>query len=258
MATVPSEEKTGGYAAVASDVRGHCSWFLTRTNKEHQATMEHPFMQSIYAKSFDSRAYHAYLSGQYLVFSTLEVLCEPHKAAEPLSAVYDGDLHRSAALISDLRFWQAKIMRNGGDSSGSDVANTDFPIPSPATAKYLQRLYADSDNPWLLLCHHFLQYNAVLSGGQFLGKMVSAVADAESPKGAEFYSFPQQCQPPHGKVQEYIDKVDQLEISESLRIRMLECMKEVYRLLLAMMDESYAMAPVAGVTYSQTKAVYGI
>jgi len=204
--------------------------------------MEHPFMRSVYAKSFDTDAYVAYLSGQYAIFSELERLCASHRAQEPLNAVYDEALHRSAALLADIRFW-------GGEGLRPSSA-----VPSKSTAKYLQRLQADSLDPWLLFCHHFLNYNAVLSGGQFLGGMVSARAGAEPPIGAEFYAFPTECLPAHGRVQQYIDQVDALPISEQLRGRMLECMQAVYALLLEMFDEVYAMAPVAGISYGQSKA----
>eukprot|EP00929_Paragymnodinium_shiwhaense_P005170 TRINITY_DN10677_c0_g1_i1.p1 TRINITY_DN10677_c0_g1~~TRINITY_DN10677_c0_g1_i1.p1 ORF type:complete len:432 (-),score=83.05 TRINITY_DN10677_c0_g1_i1:401-1696(-) len=230
------------YANLAPDARGHCSWFLARTNKEHQATMDHPFMKTIYAKTFDAGAYASYLCGQFFLFSELERLCAPHKAQVPLSAVYDEALHRSNALLADLRFW-------GGDRWQSLLSS-----PTAAASRYLQRLKSDSSDPWLLLCHHFLNYNAVLSGGQFLGGMVSARAQAAPPTGAEMYAFPPQCMPTHGRVQEYIDKMDQLPISNELRNRMLECMRAVYKLLLEMFDEAYAMAPVAGVSFSASKS----
>merc|ERR1712129_43797 len=114
----------------------------------------------------------------------------------------------------------------------------------------------DSSDPWLLLCHHFLQYNAVLSGGQFLGSMVSARASADhasGDSGAALYDFPAECQPTHARVQSYIDAVDALEISDELRARMLTCMRAVYALLLSSFDESYEGAPTQGISYSASK-----
>lgn len=192
--------------------------------------MEHPFMKSIYSKSFTADAYTAHLRSQCHVFSELERLCASRQAQTPLSAVYDEVLHRSVALRSDLCHWA------GEDWEQSCVH------PSEATAKYLARLGADADDPWLLLCHHFLNYNAVLSGGQFLGSRVSARVHAEPPIGAAFYAFPPECQPTHGRVQKYIGQVDELAISAPLRDRMLECMRAVYTLLLGMFDEVHAMA----------------
>jgi len=241
----------GKYAGLAGDVRGHCSWFLTRTNKEHQATMEHPFMKTIYAKSFDLTAYAQYLSGQYLVFRELERLCALGSSEVPLKAVHDEQLHRGDALARDLRFWAG--------AAWEDKAAA----PSPSTARYLERLHQDASDPWLLLCHHFLQYNAVLSGGQFLGRNVSERAHSEglaaagasaADSGAAFYEFAPECQPTHARVQRYIDDLDALTIPPELRDRMLQCMRDVYILLLAMFDEGYNAAPIAGISYEASKS----
>jgi heme oxygenase/predicted heme/steroid binding protein len=206
--------------------------------------MDHPWMKSIYAKSFDQQSYVHYLAGQYHMFHELEDLCISRQHEWPLKAVYDEALHRTDALRQDLRFW-------AGEAWEQRVAT-----PSPQTAKYLQQLRKDSNDPFLLLCHHFLQYNAVLSGGQFLGSMVSARASADhasGDSGAALYDFPAECQPTHARVQSYIDAVDALEISDELRARMLTCMRAVYALLLSSFDESYEVAPTQGISYSASK-----
>lgn len=213
--------------------------------------MSHPFMKTFYAKTFDRDAYIAYLASQYLMFSELEQACAKHRSSTALAAVYDEDLLRSTALEQDLAFW-------AGESWKEKVAT-----PSVHTAAYIKLLRSDAQDPWMLLCHHFLQYNAVLSGGQYLGAMVSSRAEEEPGVilaerksgllGAAFYDFPSQCQPTHGHVQKYIESVDRLAISGDLRERMLQCMRSVYAILLALFDEAYAMAPVAGMSYQEAK-----
>lgn len=253
MAAQAADASGGKYAVLAPDARGHSSWFLTRTNKEHQATMEHPWMKTIYAKTFDKKAYAQYLASQYHIFREMEALCEVHKKEWPLPAVYDELLHRTRGLEKDLEFWC-------GAGWQQSVAT-----PSAKTAQYLQQLRGDSGDAWLLLCHHFLQYNAVLSGGQFLGGMVSARAEGEPDfrsavaamgpsAGAALYDFAPECRPTHARVQRYIEAVDQLEISAELRDRMLACMRVVYAQLLALFDEAYAVAPTEGISYSASKA----
>lgn len=204
-------------------------------------------MKSIYAKTFDRQAYSHYIAGQFLIFRELERLCIARCSEAPLRPVYDESLHRATGLERDLILW------------GGNVWEDLIASPSPATAQYLERLLADSSDCWLLLCHHFLQYNAVLSGGQFLGDKVASRAQEEGwssagASGAEFYQFPASCVPTHARVQRYIDDMDTLPISAELRARMLECMREVYGLILAMFDEAYAMAPVQGISYSASKA----
>lgn len=211
--------------------------------------MEHPFMKTIYAKRFDATAYAHYLAGQLFVFRELEGLCSTHMSEAPLAAVYDTKLCRSSALAADLRFWCR--------AAGQDLSAA----PSPATAAYLEQLRADGGHPWLLLCHHFLQYNAVLSGGQFLGRLVGEAAQEKgwaaagaAGDGAAFYTFDQERQPAHARVQRYLDDVDALDIAPALRDQMLECMRRIYRLLLAMLDEVYQLAPLPGASYEASRA----
>lgn len=210
-------------------------------------SMEHPFMKSIYARSFDENAYAFYLAGQYYVFAELERACAPFADSMPLKAVYDEALHRSKALEEDLDFWGGKGWR------------TQFATPSSATSLYLARLQQDSSNAWMLLCHHFLQYNAVLSGGQYLGKMVSARAAALRGGGGTgsdgFYTFVKSCQPTHARVQQYIEDLDELSIDDSLRSQMLSCMQEVYKLIFAMFDEAYQLAPTGGISYENSRSM---
>jgi len=237
--------ETSAYAVLAPDERGHCSRFLSRTNTEHQQSMHHPFMKTIYAKTFTIPAYTDYLVGQYLIFREMEILCEKCKHTMPMAAVYDETLHRRNALASDLRFWC-------GTAWGAKVSN-----PSKQTIKYLEQLSVDAKDPWMLVCHHFLQYNAVLSGGQFLGRMVSQrAADlfGKENAGAAFYKFPESCGPAHARVQQYIESLDAVTISPENLERMIEGMRKVYSLLFALFDEAYAISPVEGMSYHDSKA----
>jgi len=229
------------YSTLSADAKGHSSWFLTRTNKEHEATMEHPFMRTIYAENFDKEAYGQYLAGQYQVFKALEAHCEKCQVA-PMSAVMDQALLRTEALRQDLRFWCGE----GWEAQAEQK--------SPAVARYLAQLEEDAKDPWLLFCHHFLQYNAVLSGGQFLGGKVANRAQKSAPEGARFYSFSLPAgQSTHGRVQSYLDSMDQLSISDAQRDRMLACMRTIYGLILALFDEAYSVAKIEGVSFASTK-----
>lgn len=201
--------------------------------------MEHPFMRSIYAETFDVEAYSQYLAGLFHIFSTMEK--HTLKAGQPLSLLDDAALHRCEALKQDLAFWW------GND--WQQKAST----PSTATAAYLQQLDKDASDPWLLLCHHFLQYNAVLSGGQFLGSKVGHRAKKESPLGVQFYTFALN-ESTHARVQRYLDDFDQLDISVERREKMLETMKAVYKLILGTFDEAYNLCPVEGVSFASVKA----
>lgn len=231
-----------GYSGLAADAKGNSSWFLTRTNKEHGDTMEHPFMKSIYAESFDVEAYCQYLAGLYHIFGSLEAHCGK-ASLTALTSLNDPSLHRTEALKEDLAFWWGPEWKVKAEQ------------PSAATAAYLQQLEKDASDPWLLLCHHFLQYNAVLSGGQFLGGKVGSRAKQPAPAGIRFYTFAlPEGQSTHARVQCYLDALDKVSIADDIRARMLDCMKRVYQLILATFDEAYSLSKVEGVSYAAAKA----
>lgn len=202
--------------------------------------MEHPFMRSIYAETFDVEAYCQYLAGLWHIFSTIEE--QSLKAGDPVSQLDDVKLHRREALQQDLAFWW-----------GSDWQQKASNV-STATAAYLQQLQKDSADPYSLLCHHFLQYNAVLSGGQFLGSKVAKRSKKAPPSGVHFYTFALEEPSPHACVQRYLDDLDKLNLSNELRDRMLQTMKTIYRLILGTFDEAHQLCPVDGVSYASIKA----
>jgi heme oxygenase len=78
--------------------------------------------------------------------------------------VHDPALARTAALERDLVYHR-------GHSWARDGALR--PAASPALQAYLAQLAADAADPHRLLCHHFLQYNAVLSGGLYQRRMLN-------------------------------------------------------------------------------------
>jgi len=126
---------------------------------------------------------------------------------------------------------------------------------SPATQAFLANFEADAASEWLVLAHHFLQYNAVLSGGAYLGEMVSQKLCA--PRGApgvRFYSFAgvDKGKEP-ARVQKYIKAFDLIEISDEDRDAMLPTMRRIYADTEALMQECYELNPAEGVKYGQAK-----
>ena len=147
-------------------------------------------------------------------------------------------------------------------------------------------LEVDADDPHLLLAHHFLQYNAarlleileasravrelafeqsvstsdaalkaVLSGGAYLGEMVSQkLCVPHGAPGVRFYQF-EGVQPGKepARVQEYLKSFDQLEIDQDTRNKMLKAMKRIYADTEAMMTQIFDMNPASGVSYKSSK-----
>merc|ERR1719387_511039 len=115
----------------------------------------------IYNQSFTVKQYAEWLPRNHAVFAKFE----ERASDEALREVYDADLLRTKPLEADL----SRYLGPGWREEAGTMAQG-----SPATKQYLAHLEADvSATPVMLLAHHFLQYNAVLSGGACLGEMVS-------------------------------------------------------------------------------------
>jgi hypothetical protein len=152
--------KMSKYGSLRESQKGHCQVFLSRTAKHHDQTMEHPLMQSIYDKRVTDHAYAHYLQCLLEIFRTLEteaMVGEGQRAGVLPRALVDPMLHRCAAIEEDL----AAL----GSSAG-------FSVDSSRTLQtYFAELFTPAllTDPEAMTCHHFLHYNAMLSGGVFLG-----------------------------------------------------------------------------------------
>jgi len=127
---------------------------------------------------------------------------------------------------------------------------------SPATRMYLEHFAEDASDEHLVLAHHFLQYNAVLSGGAYLGKMVSEkLCVPHGAPGVRFYAFEGvQAGKEPARVQQYLKAFDKLDISVEKREHMLKIMKRVYADIELMNKEIYELNPANGVDYNTAKA----
>eukprot|EP00440_Ansanella_granifera_P076517 gb/GFBE01083032.1/.p1 GENE.gb/GFBE01083032.1/~~gb/GFBE01083032.1/.p1 ORF type:complete len:491 (+),score=122.77 gb/GFBE01083032.1/:1-1473(+) len=223
---------------------GHSKWFLQKTLVEHDRSMDHPWMQMIYNQSFSIKQYAAWLARNYAVFKALESKIDD--SVEPLKQVHDASLLRAGTLETDL----ARLL---GPSWSEEVEK--MCEESPATRRYLEQLEKDAANPWLVLAHHFLQYNAVLSGGAYLGEMVSQKLCApHGAPGVRFYAF-DGVKPgkESARVQQYIRDFDKIEITTEDKDKMLVTMRGVYNDTEAMMAEVFELNPAKGIKYTSAK-----
>jgi len=205
--------------------------------------MDHPWMQMIYRQSFGVRQYAEWLARQHKCFQELEKYADH----DELVMVHDDKLLRTRALEVDLQTllgasWQANAMKMVSES--------------PATAAYLSHLEEDvALNPSLLLAHHFLQYNAVLSGGAYLGQMVSEkMCVPHGAPGVQFYAFEgvrRKMEP--ARVQQYMRDFDKVELDDTTREQMIPAMRRIYEDTKVMMDECYQICPGPGKSYGAAK-----
>lgn len=221
---------------------GHAQWFLQKTLEHHDRSMDHPWMQMIYGQSFTIKQYGAWLALNHAVFVALE----KHANPDNVGGVYDAKLLRTAALEVDL----ARLLGEGWATEAKVMVSA-----SKATTEYLQRLEEDAANPKFLLAHHFLQYNAVLSGGAYLGKMVSEfLCVPHGAPGVRFYAFEgvnENMSP--ARVQEYIRSFDKIEIDDECREAMLIVMRRIYTDTEVMMTECFDLNPGARASYGAAK-----
>lgn len=226
---------------------GNSSWFLQKTNDGHEMTMDHPYMKSIYAKNYDRNAYGAYLWSQYRIFAELESAVVPLKDDPCLAPVYDELLHRTRALEVDLQHWL------GGLELPSDAKYAKMRAVAEAYVRDLQQEAGDAK---ALLCHHFLHYNAVLSGGQFLSGQICAVESINTEvdsTGVSFYIFPE-VKRPAARVKQYLIDMDTIDLSDEDRDRMVPIMRRVYDDMGKIFDAAHEIAPRDGRAYEATRA----
>jgi len=180
----------------------------------------------------------------HAIFKALEQSLDP--SLEPLSVVHDPDLHRTKKLEGDL----ARLLGPTWVEDAQQMCKA-----SEATRRYLEFLEKDAADPWLLLAHHFLQYNAVLSGGSYLGEMVSQkLCVPHGAPGVLFYDFEGvQAGKQPARVQKYIRDFDKIEIDGATRDKMLVTMTRIYKDTEAMMAEAFALNPAKGIDYKKAK-----
>jgi len=231
--------------AKLSSAQGHSKFFLQRTIKEHDRSMDAAWMQMVYRQSFTVMQYAAWLARMHATFDGLEkaVQREYPERRELLEPLLDAKLLRTAALEGDLKQLVGSSWR---DFLAEAVCT------SPATELYLKHLQEDSSDVRLLIAHHFLQYNAVLSGGAYLGKMLcEKLCLPHGAPGALFYAFEDILPGKEpARVQKYLSTFDRIDMSDGDRERMLLAMRRVYEDTEAMMTECYKLNPGETSTYA--------
>lgn len=228
---------------VAMDPNSHCSWFATQTKALHQAAMAHPLLQVFSSKAFDKETYVLFLMCQYTIFDELEHLIQISCSKQPLRSVYEPRWHRAPALARDLDFWCGR----GWEPAISMVSS------STSVVAHLAHIRQSAGDPWSLLCHHFVQYTELLSGGQQRRQHVEECVRAhlrydvedELAKnqfvGTEFYVFPECGQHTHNLLHDYFEKVNALSIPTDVREEMLGTMAGTFRCMLAVFEEMNAL-----------------
>eukprot|EP00038_Savillea_parva_P007425 m.170060 g.170060 ORF g.170060 m.170060 type:complete len:486 (-) comp13189_c0_seq1:106-1563(-) len=239
------------YGRMRNDTPGLTQWLVQETATDHDATMDHPFMKTVYQRKVDPTAYAVYLASQQLIFSAMETAASTHAQHATIAPMSQPSLDRSDALSHDLDFFIQSVLPLTPAAVGND--NTSDPpdrvTPTPSARRYVEVLRADvAENADLLAVHRMLQYLAVLSGGQYLktqlSKQLAGLGVASPTDGLTFYSIPTVPIRDTSKfVGDYMDRIDALPFTVP-RDRLLTCAQQVYALSLELMSECYALNPV--------------
>jgi len=217
------------YGSLRDEQAGPCRTFLKRTAKYHDRTMEHPLMQSIYDKKITDSAYVLYLQGMYELFAMLEA---PDALKVLPASLVDGRLNRMTAIEQDLQ---------------GLGAHTDPAVRQSSSA--IRRYFAELLQPEQLqsanqmICHHFLHYNAMLSGGMILGACLRQMNKPTALYGFQLQDSSGKVVPCHQYVRDYMQRLDKCVASSDDLEPMVQTMVQIYELTEELMNEAQALQP---------------
>ena len=150
----------------------------TETSAIHREAEQQPFMRTFFAARLSRDAYILWLSRQRHIYRALEdalVGCSFHPA---IAGVVPPELHRSAAIESDLQH-----LTGTAGPSGEEL--------SPATQSYVERITsAAREFPPGLLAHAWLRYLGNVGARDVLRRLtVAAIGEETGGPGLAFTDY---------------------------------------------------------------------
>ena len=149
------------------------------TKKSHSAAENTKFVAGFLRGVVDEESYRKLIQDFYFIYSALEEEMERLEDDNFLSPINFSELDRVKALKKDLRYYY-------GPNWNQTIK------PSQACIQYVERIHevADSNEPYLLVGHHYTRYLGDLSGGQILRGIAEKALDLPRNEGLHFYDFP--------------------------------------------------------------------
>ncbi len=148
------------------------------TKRSHTAAENTKFVASFLRGVVDEDSYKTLMRDFYFVYSAIEEEMQRLEDDGFLSAINFPELNRVEAIKKDLRYYYGP--------NWSTVIK-----PSEACIRYVERIHevADSNEPYLLVGHHYTRYLGDLSGGQILKNIAEKAMDLPKDVGLAFYEF---------------------------------------------------------------------
>lgn len=167
------------------------------TAEDHNHAESQIFVQRLLGGELTIADYAAMISSHLDVYRVLEASVAAMRPHPWCTELFDKKLDRTQRLVADL----------------ADLHQTydlDIPVSGPATSRYINRIRAVSDDPVLMIGHHYIRYLGDLSGGQAIAAMVRRHT---TDVGLSFYDFADVHPIPHFK-KRYRQVFDSLPLSE--------------------------------------------
>ena len=209
------------------------------TKRSHTAAENTKFVASFLRGVVDEDSYKTLMRDFYFVYSAIEEEMQRLEDDGFLSAINFPELNRVEAIKKDLRYYYGP--------NWSTVIK-----PSEACIRYVERIHevADSNEPYLLVGHHYTRYLGDLSGGQILKNIAEKALDLPKDTGLCFYEFPDIFSSAMKKQfkKTYRKALDDLPLDESQKNAIITEANYAFRLNMYMFDEIKSTDPYPAMT----------
>ena len=209
------------------------------TKRSHTAAENTKFVASFLRGVVDEDSYKTLMRDFYFVYSAIEEEMQRLEDDGFLSAINFPELNRVEAIKKDLRYYYGP--------NWSTVIK-----PSEACIRYVERIHevADSNEPYLLIGHHYTRYLGDLSGGQILKNIAEKALDLPKDTGLAFYEFPDIFSSAMKKQfkKTYRKALDDLPLDESQKNSIITEANYAFRLNMYMFDEIKSTDPYPAMT----------
>ena len=209
------------------------------TKKSHSAAENTKFVAGFLRGVVDEESYRKLIQDFYFIYSALEEEMERLEDDNFLSPINFSELDRVKSLKKDLRYYYGP--------NWSTVIK-----PSEACIRYVERIHevADSNEPYLLVGHHYTRYLGDLSGGQILKNIAEKALDLPKDTGLAFYEFPDIFSSAMKKQfkKTYRKALDDLPLDESQKNSIITEANYAFRLNMYMFDEIKSTDPYPAMT----------
>ena len=217
------------------------------TKESHSAAENTKFVAGFLRGVVDPEEYRKLIANFWHVYSTMERLISD--SDDPIVKVLQGwqsELDRSPSLEKDLLYYYGPYWK---EQIG----------PSPACDTYCYRLSEiASQDPYLLLAHHYTRYIGDLSGGQILCKIAKSALNPPEGEGLNFYDFPRIDDAKEWK-NNYRSVLDTLELDTHQKNTLITEANYAFRLNMYLFDEIKSEDPYPAMTALQGffKVIFG-